>query len=68
MIHHTTELRKGYPPDRLEDRRRRLLKMLKINAPEVVIISMAESYLRCFKWSWRGIFQTYKMKLPHWVL
>lgn len=69
MIHHSTELRKGQTAGDLSARRERLKKMLDLGyCPEVVLIAMAEQYLRSFKWSWRGTLRAWQMQLPEWLL
>jgi hypothetical protein len=51
------------------DRKERLQKLLNLKAPEIIIISAAEQYLRSFRRSWRGTWQHFKInRLPGWIL
>lgn len=69
MIRHSTELRKPQYKQVVEERRKRLQKILDMNAPEIMVIQFAENYLRSFKWSRWGIWQDIKIhRFPRWLL
>jgi hypothetical protein len=69
MNMHSTKLRQPQYPHLVGERRERLKKMLDLKAPEVIIIMMAEHYLRSFKLSAPLIWQWFKFhKLPPWAL
>ena len=69
MNWHSTRLRRPQYPQVVKERKERLEKMLAIDAPEVLIVMMAENYLRSFKFSLPSIWQWFKFhKLPRWAL
>lgn len=69
MIRHSTQLRNPYQKHVVAERRRRLRKILELNAPEIIVIQFVENYLRSFKWSWYGIWQDIKVHhFPRWFL
>ena len=66
-MNHSGDLR--VPEELYKSRRERLEKLMKLNAPRVVLVAEAELFLRCFKWSWRGWWHTWRMKhFPQWLL
>lgn len=69
MIHRSTKLRKGQNKRVVDERRKRLQEILFVGGPDIVVIAMAENYLRSFRWSWSGIWQHFKCsKFPQWLL
>lgn len=68
-IFHGTELRQPQYPHLAKQRKERLRKALEHGAPEMIVIMMAEGYLRSYKLSWRGIWEWVRLnKFPHWLL
>jgi hypothetical protein len=69
MNFHGTKLCDPRHPNLAQQRKERLKKVLDLDAPEVVIIMMAEGYLRSFRISWRGVWEWVKLnKFPNWLL
>ena len=66
---HTTEHRKPQYPHLAKERRDRLKKILELDAPETIVIMMAEHYLSSFKVSFHGLWFWLRVyKLPRWFL
>lgn len=69
MNWHSTKLRQPQYPHLAPERKERLKKMLNLNAPEVIVIMMAEQYLRSYRLDARLCWQWFKFhKLPRWML
>jgi hypothetical protein len=66
-MNHSSELR--VPEYLYKSRRERLERLIKLDAPRVVLIAEAELFLRCFKWSWRSWWHSWKMNhFPEWLM
>jgi len=67
-IRHSTKPVRPEYPNLIIERRERLKRILSVNAPEVIVVMMAEHYLDSFRISWRQMWSDFKMhKLPHWL-
>lgn len=66
---HCGLLRRGVGESTMVTRRERLKKLLTLKAPDIILVSAAETYLRCFRFSWRFTWQDFKLRrLPNWLL
>jgi len=49
-------------------RRDRLERLLKLDAPRIILLAECELFARSFKWSWRGWWSDLIMRnAPHWL-
>ena len=67
MLRHGTALR---VPEELRDQRRaRLKRLLDIKAPDMVIATECELFLRCYKKSWKRTWHEWKfVHFPNWLM